>query len=202
MSIVKKVNEVELLFAQLDVEIAAFQSTTKLSCKTGCGRCCTHNQIDASPLEFLPWAYHLYINGEANDVLETLNEDTSRICHIYNPTGAFAEGMGTCGEYRYRGLICRLFGYGATHDKYGKLRLATCTIIKEDQALIFHNAEKLISEGLSVPVFTHYYMRLSQIDFQLGKQIVPVNTALKLALEEVLGYYAYRGLEEEVVGVA
>lgn len=95
-----------------------------------------------------------------------------------------------------------MFGYGATHDKYGKLRLATCSIIKENQSLIFHNAEKLISEGLSVPVFTHYYMRLSQIDFQLGKLIVPVNDALKLALEEVLGYYAYRDLDAEVVGVA
>lgn len=202
MSIVKKVNEVELLFAQLDAEIASFQSTTKLSCLPGCGRCCTHNQIDASPLEFLPWAYHLYINGEANDVLDMLNEETSQICHIYKPIGAFTDGKGTCSSYPYRGLICRLFGYGATHDKYGKLQLATCSIIKADQTLIYHNAEKLISEGLSVPVFTHYYMRLSQIDFQLGKLIVPVNNALKLALEEVLGYYAYRDLEEEVVGVA
>lgn len=92
MSIVKKVNEIELLFALLDSEITSFQSTTKLSCVPGCGRCCTHNQIDASPLEFLPWAYHLYINGEAHDVLDTLNEETSRICHIYNPTGVFAEG--------------------------------------------------------------------------------------------------------------
>lgn len=202
MSIVKKVNEVEVLFAELDREIAVFQSTTKLSCLTGCGRCCTHNEIDASPLEFLPWAYHLYVNGEANEMLDTLNQDSIEICHIYKPKGTFKEGKGSCGEYRYRGLICRLFGYGANQDKYGMLRLATCTIIKEDQTLIFHNAEKLISEGLYVPVFTHYYMRLSQIDFQMGRQIVPVNLALKLALEEVLGYYAYRGLDADVVGVA
>jgi hypothetical protein len=37
-------------------------------------------------------------------------------------------------------------------------------------------------------------MNLSQIDFQLGNVIVPINKALKLAIEEVLQYYAYRPL--------
>jgi hypothetical protein len=39
-------------------------------------------------------------------------------------------------------------------------------------------------------------MNLSQIDFQLGNVVVPINKALKLALEEVLQYYAYRPLPE------
>lgn len=35
-------------------------------------------------------------------------------------------------------------------------------------------------------------MQLNQIDFNLGNIILPINKALKMALEEVLQYYAYR----------
>jgi hypothetical protein len=35
-------------------------------------------------------------------------------------------------------------------------------------------------------------MQLNQIDFNLGNMIIPINKALKIALEEVLQYYAYR----------
>jgi len=202
MSIAQKVSEIEALFGELDAEINSFQVTTKLACLPGCGRCCTHNEVDASPLEFLPWAYQLYLKGEANQVLEALSEKTSNICHNYNPIGLLVAGKGSCGAYTYRGLICRLFGYAANADKYGKLRLATCKIIKEDQALAFQNAENMISDGLPIPVFTHYYMRLSQIDYQLGNKIVPINTALKIAIEEVLHYYMYRRLEDDVRGAA
>lgn len=198
MSLAKKVIEIEALFGELDAEINVFQTATKLKCLPGCGRCCTHNQVDASPLEFLPWAYQLYLNGEALQVLEALSDKTSNICHNYNPIGLFEEGKGNCGSYDYRGLICRLFGYAANSDKYGKLRLATCKIIKDDQALVFQNAENMISKGLTIPIFTHYYMRLSQIDIQLGNTIVPINAALKIAIEEVLHYYSYRSLEDEV----
>lgn len=202
MTLADTVREVEALFQELDSEINTFQSISKLSCLPGCGKCCTHNQVDASPLEFLPWAYHLYLNGEANDVLENLSFKNSKICHIYNSIGLFEEGKGSCSSYAYRGLICRLFGYGASSDKYGKLRLATCQTIKTNQALAFHNAEYLIEKGLYVPVFTHYYMRLSQIDFQMGNVIVPINTALKLAIEKVLSYYSYNPPEKAVGHVA
>ena len=49
-----------------------------------------------------------------------------------------------------------------------------------------------------MPIFTDYYMNLSQIDFQLGNVVVPINTALKLALEEVLQYYAYRSFPTDL----
>ena len=49
MSIISKVSEIESLFAKLESEINSFQTSTKLTCIAGCGKCCTHNQIDASP---------------------------------------------------------------------------------------------------------------------------------------------------------
>ncbi|PIB39241.1 YkgJ family cysteine cluster protein [Maribacter sp. 4G9] len=192
MTLPQKVTLIEQLFHQLEKETAAFQNNTGLSCLSGCGRCCTHPAIEASPLEFLPWAFHLFLTGEAEKMLQILREIQTPTCVNYQPLTLVDQGH--CKTYRYRGLICRLFGYGASTDKYGKLRLATCKVIKEGQAENFASASEKISQGLSVPVFTEYYMQLNQIDFRLGNIIVPVNKALRLALEEVLQYYAYRPL--------
>ena len=192
MSIEKRVKAVELLYAGLDQEIATFQSNTGLHCKAGCGKCCTHAEVDASPLEFLPWAFYLFLNGIALRTLEELNSKSSPICHIYQPLSVVDSTSGKCSDYKYRGLICRLFGYGASKDKFGELRLATCKIIKEGQVENYEASKLAMANGLYVPIFTDYYMNLSQIDFALGNKIVPINKALKLAIEEVLQYYAYR----------
>ncbi|EPR68458.1 YkgJ family cysteine cluster protein [Cyclobacterium qasimii] len=190
MSIERKVELVEKLFHQLEQESAQFEQASGLGCVAGCGKCCTYPDIEASPLEFLPWAFHLFLNGEAESTLTKLDEAHSLTCLIYKPLTI--NGQGRCSDYKYRGLICRLFGFAANKDKYGHLRLATCKIIKEGQSEHFNATVEAISKGLNVPVFTDYYMQLNQIDFHMGNKILPVNKALKMALEEVLQYYAYR----------
>jgi hypothetical protein len=192
MSIERRVKAVLLLYAQLDTEISEFRSQTELHCVAGCGKCCTKTDIDASPLEFLPWAFHQFLNGTAESSLEELRQRDNPICMIYRPLSLLEAHSGSCGAYAYRGLICRLFGYGAGRDKLGQLRLATCKIIKEGQHLNYTNAATAIGQGLYVPIFTDYYMNLSQIDFNLGNKMVPINQALRFAIEEVLQYYAYR----------
>ena len=190
MSIERRVQLVEMLFYDLELEATQFEKSSGLTCVSGCGNCCKHPDLDASPLEFLPWAFHLFLNGEAENTLTTLNEIDSKTCHIYKSLSVF--GQGRCSDYKYRGLICRLFGFAASKDKYGNLRLATCKIIKEGQAEQYNSTFEAISKGLYVPIFTDYYMKLSQIDHQMGNRILPINNALKVALEEVLQYYSYR----------
>ena len=190
MSILRRVELVENLFDQLEKESLQFEKTSGISCVAGCGACCTYATIEASPLEFLPWAFNLFLNGEAENTLNIVRNSESATCMIYKPLQIV--GQGRCGDYKYRGLICRLFGFAANTDKYGSLRLATCKIIKEGQTEKYKSISEAISNGLYVPVFTEYYMQLNQIDFHLGNIILPVNKALKMALEEVLQYYAYR----------
>lgn len=192
MSIQSKVRRVEHLFDRLDSEISKFQNKTNLHCISGCGKCCTKPDIEASPLEFLPWAFHLFLNGMAQKTLDELNNSTNSFCHIYQPLSLLENHNGSCGNYKYRGLICRLFGFGANKDKYGQLRLITCKIIKESQGVELKNADEAINKKLKVPVFTDYYMKLNQIDFRLGNTFLPINEALKIAIEEVLHYYNYR----------
>lgn len=192
MSIERKVQLVEILFSKLEQEIAQFEQASGLSCVSGCGKCCTYPNVEASPIEFLPWAFHLFLNGEAEKTIIQLKKNHSATCIIYKPLSIINQGR--CGNYKYRGLICRLFGFAANTDKYGNLRLATCKIIKDGQADNYNSTAEAINKGLYVPVFTEYYMQLNQIDFNLGNIILPINKALKIALEEVLQYYAYRPL--------
>jgi hypothetical protein len=192
MSIERRVQLVESLFSKLELETAQFEQASGLSCASGCGKCCTYPNVEASPLEFLPWAFDLFLNGEAEKTIIQLNKTQSATCLIYKPLSIIDQGR--CSNYRYRGLICRLFGFAANTDKYGNLRLATCKIIKDGQADNYKSTAEAMIKGLYVPVFTEYYMQLNQIDFNLGNIILPINKALKMAIEEVLQYYAYRPL--------
>src|SRR5262245_21508104 len=128
MSLEEKVAGVEAVFAKLDAEIAGFQARSTLHCKHGCGKCCFKPDIEATALEFLPFAYHLYKDGSAETWHERLLKLDSEICVILNPT---QPGAGLCSDYKYRGLICRLFGYSARTNKYNRRELVTCQVIKE-----------------------------------------------------------------------
>ncbi|MCB0485046.1 MAG: YkgJ family cysteine cluster protein [Flavobacteriaceae bacterium] len=192
MSIARKVNSVQRLFFRLEKEIHTFQNTTGLNCIAGCGKCCAKPDIEASPLEFLPWAFSIFKEGRALEVLKALTEEKSSMCHLYRPLSLTEQASGSCGDYQHRGLICRLFGYGANRDKLGQMRLITCTLIKNTFSDRYEATKTAIEKGLYVPVFTDYYQKLAQIDLKLGSKILPVNKAMKVALEEVLYYYAYR----------
>lgn len=185
----EKVKLVEAVFEKLDAEIFKFQSATSLHCKLGCGKCCFKPDIEATPLEFLPFALHLYKNNQAEEWLLRVKENDSSVCLILNPTQS---GTGLCSQYPHRGLICRLFGYSARTNKYGKRELITCAIIKGEQAMAFGIAEEKISKGMDVAVMNEFYMQLASIDFEMARAFYPINSAIGKAIEEVLHYYAYR----------
>ncbi|MBL7845156.1 MAG: YkgJ family cysteine cluster protein [Cyclobacteriaceae bacterium] len=190
MTLEEKVLAVEQVFNKLDQEIAQFQSWSTLHCKFGCGKCCFKPDIEATVVEFLPFALYLYRNDQAEKWLEQLNASNNSICKILNPTQS---GAGLCTEYKHRGLICRLFGFSARTNKYGKKELVTCEIIKTEQADQYTKANiKVEQEVESIPVMHQYYMQLHAIDYELTKDFYPINRAIQKAIETVLAYYAYR----------
>lgn len=184
-----KIKSVEEVFDKLDQEIAAFQRNTKLHCKAGCGKCCFKADIEATPLEFLPFALHLYKNDLAFEWLARLKNAQSPTCQILNPTQM---GAGLCSEYKHRGLICRLFGYSARTNKYNQKEYVTCQIIKTEQAENYAEAVTKITTGQSIPVMNQFYMQLHSIDMDLARDFYPINEAIRRAIEKVLSYYAYR----------
>ena len=190
MKLEEKVRAVESLFETLSEELEIFQAQAGFSCAVGCGKCCEKPGIQASPLEFLPWAFQCFLSGKAEETLAQINTSTLEICHLYK-TLSLESGLGRCSAYHERGLVCRLFGYAAQRDKLGKLQLVTCKILK-GQSVAFQKTSVAINEELAVPIFSDYYLQLAQIDFSLGRKIIPINKAMKVALEEVLQYYSYR----------
>lgn len=189
MELMDKISAVRAVFDDLDGAIAAFQAGSTLHCKHGCGKCCFKPDIEATALEFLPFAQYLYDQGQALAWHEKLSNAPGPLCVILNPTQA---GAGLCSEYVYRGLICRLFGYSARVNKYGDRELVTCQIIKTEQEEAYTDATRQIEAGGAVPVMSQYYMKLHAVDPDLAREFFPINQAIKRALETVLQYYAYR----------
>ncbi len=189
MDIEEKVRSVESVFSKLDAEISSFQSASTLHCKFGCGKCCFKPDIEATILEFLPFAYNVFRSGQAESWHDKLKASDSETCLILNPTQS---GTGLCSTYPHRGLICRLFGYSARTNKYGQRELVTCQIIKTEQAGPYVSAQKAIEEGGDIPVMSDYYMQLHGIDPELTRDFYPINEAILRAIEVVMQYYAYR----------
>jgi len=189
MTMEERVLAVEQVFEKLDQEIAQFQSWSSLHCKFGCGKCCFKPDIEATILEFLPFALYLHKHDQAEKWLDRLNETNDSICKILNPT---QQGVGLCTEYKHRGLICRLFGFSARTNKYGKKELVTCEIIKTEQEDQFTIASDKVKEDEPIPLMHNYYMQLHAIDYELTRDFFPINTAIQKAIETVLAYYAYR----------
>src|SRR5436190_23748348 len=93
MSIEEKAAEIEKVFDELDRAIAEFQSASTLHCKAGCGKCCFKPDIEATALEFIPFALHLHLSGKSDEWYEKLKATDSDVCLILNPTQT---GAGLC----------------------------------------------------------------------------------------------------------
>ena len=190
MTLEEKSKSVEKVLIELDGEIVQFQSWSALGCKFGCGKCCFKPDIEATPLEFLPFAMHLHQLGKGEEWLDKIDKlADDKICVILNPTQS---GAGLCSEYQHRGLICRLFGFSARSNKYDQKELVTCTIIKAEQQSNYQAAEAKINSGGTVPLLSDYYLKMHYVDPVLANDFMPINKAIKRAIEIVLQYFLYR----------
>lgn len=191
MSIYRKVLAVERVFGGLEKDVAGFRTATGMQCKSECGLCCKKPDISATPLEFLPLAYHLYRQGQAYVWLDDLGDKDIPYCRVFQPFIQSGD-KGFCSHYNYRGLICRLFGFAAMTDKEGQAQLVTCKTIKSEFSEAYDRVLRHIKTQQPVPIISNYYFQLRAIDQELGLQFLPVNKAITEALKVVLSYYAYR----------
>lgn len=194
MSIVIKVKRIQKVFDRLEYEVTQLQNSTGINCLTSCGQCCSKPDIEASVLEFLPFAFQLFLEKRTTWYKEQLLRHDSPICSLFSKIPGLSDSpyiKGKCSQYRFRGLICRLFGYASVRDKHGQKRLSTCKLIKGT----FPEAVRQLDQsgGIdAIPNFVNYYQKLAQIDFRLGQEFHPIDKAILRAIEEVELYYNYR----------
>lgn len=96
-------------------------------------------------------------------------------------------------------MICRLFGSASRKNKEGKKEIITCKKIKEGKKDWFEKASKAVNEGMTVPSSSGAYTQLYNIDFQLTAEQMPINQAIKKAIEAVLTFKYYSENQEPEV---
>ena len=190
MTLEEKVFQVEQFYAQLDSDLTAFQKESKLSCLTGCSSCCQSPEVETTVLELLPLAFHLYKENKAETFYDSLIENTSPICALYNPISVIIQ-KGGCANYPYRALICRLFGFSYTRNKIGKPKLLTCSTIKETHSEAYERSIVNATEIEMLPMAANYQSQLTTIDPNLSQQFYPINKAMIQAIEIVMTHFRY-----------
>ena len=181
------------LYQKLDNDIAAFQKSSGLKCKEGCGQCCENPKVTTSTLELLPIAFHLWQNNEAQIWLDEVKiKDRSGSCVFYKQDSQ-RPGMGRCSIYHFRPLICRLFGFSAMSDKHGQKQLLTCPIIKENHVEQMRIIENNLGQNKNnvIPKTTDYTMQVQALDSSLSQE-VPINEAIHQALDKVGLTFQYK----------
>lgn len=184
---------VEAVFDELEESFGSYQSRLGLHCKPGCGACCNNPNIEATVLEMLPLAFQLYDQGKAEQVLEELEMYSGFACYHYKRSSL--DGlMGSCTVYKQRPVICRIFGAAGDRDKHGNNRLSVCRVIKEIHASEYQQALQDLSQQ-PPPRMTDGKQRVRQLDFALSREDLPINQALKVALQKVLFQSSFGDLE-------
>ena len=167
-----------------------YQNDRKLFCRSGCGECCLHPGIEASVLEMLPLALHLYDAGVAESTLEALRQHAQAGCYFYQASSEDRKS-GQCGVYPYRPAVCRMFGAAGYRGREGEVLLSICKVIRSDEPeAVIATEQSLQTE--TPPMMRNHKAQIAQLDYELSKENMPIKQATEAALEKVLtkAYYA------------
>lgn len=133
-------------------------------------------------LEFVPLARHFWDTGRAFDVYRSIGGGAT-ICGMYEPA-AEGEGRGRCSVYPRRGFICRWFGFVAARDEARGHRLMTCRLIQTVHREAVAELDGLFL-GAALPRWPETRERFEAIEPSLARERLPVNKALRRAIEVV-----------------
>ncbi|MBN1626958.1 MAG: YkgJ family cysteine cluster protein [Deltaproteobacteria bacterium] len=184
MSIYDEILEVYYGF---DRTIASFQSATGMRCPPGCSLCCRGWPVETTVMELLPLAREIYLREEDEMIMSAIFEKDQR----HDPSCVLIKNVltkgeaGACGYYKFRPLVCRLFGFASRRNKRGGIELMTCRVIKENAPAEVKRAEIALLQGLSLPVYQDAFMRISYMKPNTGSRMLPINNALKEAIESL-----------------
>lgn len=179
------------VYEQLSEQFSTYQSQSGLTCSPGCGACCNKPDIEVTPLEMLPYAFHLFDQGLAESTLSALDNYNGFACMQYQRQSLDGT-KGYCGIYHWRPGLCRMFGAAGYTTKSGGVSLSVCREIKHQLPEKYANA-LIMTDAQRPPMLAEGQARLAQLDPTLGGMRMPINDALKFSLEKILMLACYAG---------
>lgn len=182
--------ELQNIYDEMGTSFSNFQKSTGLNCLEGCGKCCTNPDIEASVLEMLPLAVRLHDENKLDEWLEKLENPSQDSCLLFQAHSADGS-KGMCGAYKERPSVCRMFGVAGYFDKHHEVTLSVCKLIREKYPELTE-AKTKEATAENTPVLVNWSYRMAEIDPALIQGRMPLNQALKLALEKVALYAQYQ----------
>jgi Fe-S-cluster containining protein len=176
-------------YDEIDSLTANFKKIAAYDCPKDCRRCCDTpaKNIEASIFEILPLSIHLWQKGEAESCLRKIKETNPESPCVFYDNHPSRQLAGGCRAYFGRPLVCRLFGFSATTNKYGKPLIVLCRRIKKMDLGLEDRIQGMIDQELKIPNNSNYAHKISLINPFLGQIRYSINEALGRALEMV-GY--------------
>jgi len=173
------------LYVRADEATLRFKATSGLDCPPGCSTCCLSENVEATPLEMLPLAFHLFRTRQAELVLKRIErqaDSNSNRCILFRPDLGDTDS-GACSEYSHRALVCRLFGYAGGKDRTGRPRLAFCRVMRHRMTPSDTVTDPAGIDNL--PLFHDFGMAITVLHPDLGTARRPINLAIREALLKV-----------------
>ncbi len=179
------ISSITEIYQEIDRNTYTFQMATGMRCPPSCSACCNNSHVEASLLESLPLALHVLEENIEDQLVNRIDESLESGSHVCIFLGdASADGTyGSCLCYPFRPLLCRLFGYAGRFGKTGRIEFTACRSLKLLSGDKAENASEAVRGGLEVPVYQNYFMRVSTLLPDIGFKMLPINTAIKAAIE-------------------
>ncbi len=174
----EQIEQVRALYDELNAKQRKFCQDVDLHCKSGCGSCCEHFTPDITGLEALFLAFGLICEERDKDVLEKLqNVSTGTGCPLYDGENSAAH----CTVYKWRPMICRLFGAAASLGKDGRPVFRNCKWNENTHEI---TTETLENEKDNLVVMSDYGNELEELEIGSAKTLL-IGDALEKAVQKI-----------------
>lgn len=181
--------DLQKIYDQMWDAFSQYQAASGLNCLVGCGKCCNNPEVEASVLEMFPLALRILDENKLEEWLDKLEEPAQDHCLMYEPHTPDGS-KGQCGVYKERPSLCRMFGVAGFYNKHQEVTLSVCKLIREKYPDLTKIRESEVSD--KTPMLITWSYRLAQIDPGLIQDRMPINQALKKALERIALYAQYQ----------
>ena len=178
-SIYLEYQKLETIYSDLEKKQEVFCNTFDVHCKKGCGTCCEHFIPDVYKVEARYLALGLIMEGKLDEAKRRIEEwkPGRDNCPLYDFDSDYH-----CTVYKYRPLICRLFGATASKDKEGRPCFRHCKYNVGEKDLSYQELE---NKKEAVIHMSDYAMMMEE--YALGeKEKLLLPDALEKEVEQIL----------------